>query len=419
MIGSILSFMPMSYAQGGAGNDILIGGRGNDFSNEEPSAIPDWVKTQFAWYVSGEIDEATLLTSMNWMFDNNLMHLSEGAAQEVNDLRTKVAEQEAAISTLRTLVSSQAMSDESGKFWFEDLQPGYSEDALNHLRKAYDLNPNDVAVVMQHDANHDKWIPVLQVQWGSGDEVIIEDITGKPLAETFVFTHLLENSEYSSSGSTETGSWDTEMVSMGAQASNSTGNSQVLTYTGLEFAATTVDLIMKKGGTTTAWDEGMESFSSQGMSESVTEELQKIVVLCNIEIDKKTQQIDSELELIEQWLKIIEENQETSSYDAAGRLTSTTDVTQYNQSDLEFIGNKLSSIDQQIKALSNGVTVLEGKVQGMDESDATSQANSDMILKGKKILQNLVEEQRQQIDDLSKASKIHHDTMMSIINNMR
>ena len=59
---------------------------------------------------------------MNWMFDNNIMHLSQEAAQKVNDLRVKVAEQEAAISSLRTLVSSQARSDNSGEFWFETLQ---------------------------------------------------------------------------------------------------------------------------------------------------------------------------------------------------------------------------------------------------------------------------------------------------------
>ena len=50
-------------------------------------AIPSWVDNNFRWYIDGQIDEATLLTSMNWMFDNNVMHLSEKAAQEVADLR--------------------------------------------------------------------------------------------------------------------------------------------------------------------------------------------------------------------------------------------------------------------------------------------------------------------------------------------
>ena len=53
-------------------------------------AIPDWIKTQFEWYINGETDEKTLLTSMNWMFDNNIMHLSEEAAQEVQEMRNEI-----------------------------------------------------------------------------------------------------------------------------------------------------------------------------------------------------------------------------------------------------------------------------------------------------------------------------------------
>lgn len=53
-------------------------------------AIPDWVDNNFRWYVNGEIDEKTLLTSMNWMFDNNIMHLSEKAAQEVQQMREEI-----------------------------------------------------------------------------------------------------------------------------------------------------------------------------------------------------------------------------------------------------------------------------------------------------------------------------------------
>jgi len=64
-------------------------------------AIPSWVDNNFRWYVDGQIDEKTLLTSMNWMFDNNVMHLSEKAAQEVADLREENKK-------LRTLVEDEA-----------------------------------------------------------------------------------------------------------------------------------------------------------------------------------------------------------------------------------------------------------------------------------------------------------------------
>ena len=127
IIGALLVGTPVSlvYAQEGLSVDKFE--RVVTAASTESNAIPDWVKSQFEWYVNEEIDEKTLLTSMNWMFDNNVMHLSQDAAQEVHDLRAKIAEQEAAISSLRTLVSSQGMSDESGEYWIEDLQPGYSE----------------------------------------------------------------------------------------------------------------------------------------------------------------------------------------------------------------------------------------------------------------------------------------------------
>ena len=412
MIGSILSFMPISYAQGGAGNDILIGGRGNDFSNEEPSAIPDWVKTQFAWYVNEEIDEATLLTSMNWMFDNNLMHLSEGAAQEVNDLRIKVAEQEAAISTLRTLVSSQAMSDESGEFWFENLQPGYSEDALNHLRKAYDLNPNDVAVVMQHDTNHDKWIPILQVKWGSGDEVIIEDITGKPLAETYVFTHLLENSEYSSSGSTETSSWDTEMISMGAQAS--TSGTDYITYTGLEFASETVhDLVISGDASTAGWDEGVATFTKKNYdtvpqtSTAIHEILYGLGIMCNSAIGTELSVINAEIEIID---GAMSSQTSTTTSDYPERAA-TEDTSETNE-DKKFFLQKLQMATSKLQSIQTGLDVCQSHLEKWEGEissigDDAQLANID--------LQNSLQKQQQSLQSMANESELLHDTAMSII----
>ena len=396
-------------------------------------AIPDWVKTQFEWFVDGQIDEATLLTSMNWMFDNNLMHLSEEAAKEVNQLREvntrlhqgvssyiqkgQISEEEFEILTgvdvepvpaiaIPNLLDARKSENESQSSGFTggvkvasgDVNNLTSEQALQYLQKTYNLNPNLKTMIIQQDENHDKWISVLSIDWHStsGPSVVLSPTA--TLAETFVFSHLLESANSSSSS---------------GLSSNST-----ITFTGLEFAGTTVDSIMKKGGTISDWEQGIAGFSSQGMSESVNEDLQRIVVLCNTEIDTKTQQIYSELELIEQWLKIIKENQETSSYDAAGRLTSTSDTT-HNQSELDFIGKKLSIIDQRISALSNGVEVLDKKVQGMDDSDTTNQASTDMILKGKKILQNLVEEQKRQLEELTEKSRTQHDIAMNAIRNMK
>ena len=50
-------------------------------------AVPDWVDNNFKWYGEGKIGQSDLLNSLTYMLDNNLMHLSDKAAQEVNDLR--------------------------------------------------------------------------------------------------------------------------------------------------------------------------------------------------------------------------------------------------------------------------------------------------------------------------------------------
>jgi len=75
----------------------------------EIAAIPPWVDQNFIWYGQGQISQTELLNALKYLLDNNIMHLSEKAAQEVQDLRRQVAEQQVAISALRSLVSAQSM----------------------------------------------------------------------------------------------------------------------------------------------------------------------------------------------------------------------------------------------------------------------------------------------------------------------
>ena len=165
-------------------------------------AIPDWVKTQFEWFVDGQIDEATLLTSMNWMFDNNLMHLSEEAAQEVNQLREvgtrlhqgvstliqsgKISEEEFEILTgvdvdpvgaiaIPNLLDARKSGNESTQAGFTggvrvgagDVTGDGTTDAMSHLRKAYDLNPSGITVIAEFDQEHDKWIIIEAFEWST------------------------------------------------------------------------------------------------------------------------------------------------------------------------------------------------------------------------------------------------------------
>lgn len=274
-------------------------------SGQKAAAIPDWVRTTMGFYLDGQISEREMLDAFNYLFENNIMHISQEAAQEVQDLRDKVEEQASAISSLRTLVSTQAMS--GGE-------------------------------------------KIMQPEYGVG-----------------------------------------------------------LFVSQSELANEIVNEVLTKGGTASAWEEGIALFSQQEMRESVIPELAGIVVLCNNEIDKKTQSIDAELKILEHWLEIISEKQESySSDDANSRLedgSTTKSSQQYNESDLEFISRNLSSIDQRIMALDTGIKVFEEKLQSVGED--AQLANID--------LQNSLQKQQQTLQTMSNVSKTLHDTAMSVI----
>ena len=303
------------------------------------------------FYLDEQISEREILDAFNYLFENNIMHLSQKAAQEVQDMRDEI---------------------DDLKLELEETKAAIAIPNLLEARKGAN----------ESSASSETGERVMQPEYGAGDE---------PQTEV------------------EIRGWDYEQKEPSTSEVNKEAVQRFVIelYSEINFTSETVDDILRKGGTESKWNEGITAFSQQGLRESVMPELQSIVVLCSIEIDKETQQIDAELEMIEQWLEIISEKQENAdSYDASGRLASTKETnSQYNQSDLDFITRKLSSIDQQIKALDTGVGVLEEKLQLMGED--AQLANVD--------LQNNLQKQQQTLQTMSNVSKAAHDTAMSII----
>lgn len=323
------------YAPNDQPEKLTLGGTGYT------KAIPDWVKNQFQWYVNGEIEEGTLLTSMNWLFDNNIMHLSEKAAKETQELR---AENE----KLRSMVGA-TKSETMGSMKDDSTTDG---------------DPDRPVIVgsVPNEASKDMVLKASKIK----ENVV--DAKLRPLRDVIVLgtaTHGI------------------------------------------------VDNIIKNGGTESAWKKGISSFGEHGMQESVVDDLQGIVVLCNTEIDKKTQTIDAELAMIEEWLKIIQEKETatgTSDRMATAPTGTTKDSTvQHRQSDLDFITRKLGSIDQQINSLDTGLSILEQKLQ--TAGDDAQLANID--------LQNILQKQQQTLQTMSNVSKMLHDTAKAIIQNMK
>ncbi len=436
MVITILVSFQQSYASPEIGDKVLVA-----FENAETAAIPDWVKTTMGFYLDEQISEREILDAFNYLFEHNIMHLSQEAAQEVNDLRAKVSEQEAAISSLRTIVSSQGMSDDSGKFWTEDLQPGYYENSIGErimqpefggadstqskvIVRGWDpeqkepvnseANKESVqrfVVEMYSQSMHSSqgtiWLPMIEGDVLTGFE------DGDP--DRPIIIGRIYNAETSNSGD-HSGEFWFENLPPGESQIGEDGDIIITGgYSGSKlfgFTSQTIDEILKKGGTVSAWEEGIAAFSQHGLRESVIPELAGIVVLCNNEIDKKTLQVDAELKIIEQWLEIISEKQQSETYDASERISSDSAKeleVKYNQSDLDFISRKLIAIDQQIQGLSTGVKTFEQKLSSV--GDDAQLANID--------LQNVLQKQQQTLQTISNVSKMQHDSMMSIINNMR
>ena len=339
-----------------SGITITFAQEWTDYNTHDPGitttqAIPEWVKTTMTFYLDEQISEREILDAFNYLFENNIMHLSQKAAQEVQDMRDEI---------------------DDLKLELEETKAAIAIPNLIEARKGAN----------ESSASSETGERIMQPEYGAVDE---------PQTEV------------------EIRGWDYEQKESSTSEANKEAVQRFVIelYSEIDFTSETVDDILRKGGTESKWNEGITTFSQHGLRESVMPELQSIVVLCSIEIDKETQQIDAELEMIEQWLEIISEKQKNvDSYDESGRLASTTETnSQYNQSDLDFITRKLSSIDQQIKALDTGVGVLEEKLQSMGED--AQLANID--------LQNKLQKQQQTLQTMSNVSKAAHDTAMSII----
>jgi len=287
-------------------------------------AIPDWVDQNFRWYGQEQITQTELLNALTYLLDNNIMFISEEAANEVQQLRDenyqlkiKLVDQIGKVQDIRNDTDSKM------------------EIGINLIEKAKEST---------NDPESQSRVKV-QFPWITAD---------------------------------------------------------------FDFASEIVDDILTKGGTVSAWRDGISTFSQQGMSESVIPELAGIVVLCNNAIDKKIQSINAELKILEQWLEIISKEKESSSYDASDRLTSGTaaeSTAQYRETDLNFISRALINIDQQINALDTGIEVFEEKLQSLGD-DAQLETMD---------LQNLLQKQQQSLDAISNDSKILHDTAMAVI----
>lgn len=343
--------------------------------NGYAKAVPDWIDNNFKWYGEGKIGQTDLLNSLTYMLDNNLMHLSDKAAQEMQSLREENAAYKKKLDAdgLVGPNTSATSPDDQGRIKSKFNWDAQTEqESLNHLRKAYDLNPNLQTKVVQFDKDHDKWIDVLSIDWGSSSST--QGDSDRPVIVGRIYN-------------TDSDDRPTEEVAF--------------YYNKISFAHDTVDEIMAKGGTTSAWKDGIDKLSSiQGDStvDSVVDDLQGVVVLCSTAIDKEILKIEAEIALLEE----LNNRQPDDSTARSGGTN------QYGESDMEFIKRHAVRVEDKIQSLQTGLLVLEEKLATV--GDDTQMANID--------LQNTLQKQQQLLQMMSNISKSLHDTQMATIKNI-
>jgi len=349
-------------------------------------AIPDWVDNNFRWYGEGLIEQSDLLNSLTYLLDEGHMFLSDKAAKEVSDLRTENQKLHDEVIQYRETdfdFATRSMEDKpkymgenklDDKIEIASMYDEAKEEALHHLQKAYDLNTNFETKIMQYDKDHKDWILIESWSWG-------ESTAGDP--DRPIITGQVYNSETTDDRPTE---------------------EVAFYYNKIDLATETIKVLMNKGNTIPLdWGVVMPHFTS---GDSTADDLNGIMVLCNIAMDKEIHALQAEISVLQGLsdMKADDATQATDTTRATGDST--------EEEDQVWWGERLFNVDQKIKSLQTGLDVCEAELKNWEEQlssvgDDAQLANID--------LQNALQKQQQTLQTLSNVSKMLHDTSMSII----
>jgi len=364
--------------------------------NSEAKAIPDWVKNQFEWFLTGEIDEETLLTSMNWMFDNNIMHLSPEAALEVKQLRDENQRYKELLGHELAHVTQQGGDSENTSQPGERImQPEYGTSQSKVIVRGWDAQQKEV--IEENQEAVARFIVELYA-----DNISLSDEIWLPMKEGDVLVGF------------EDGDPDRPIIvgriynesSQGYKVGSILGMEKSSPLEGMEQISQTIENIYSAGGGISEWQEAFAILKNDA-SDATQSDLQKIVMLCNIEIDKKLNKLDAEMLILEDWIDAISEEHSDTSED---RLSSENQyIVQYRETDFAFITKRLASIDQELMIVDSGLSVLDEELENI--GDDAQLENID--------LQNKLQKQQQSLQTISNIIKAKHDAAMNSIRNMK
>lgn len=338
-------------------------------------AIPDWVKNQFEWYLNGEIDEKTLLTSMNWLFDNNIMHLSEKAAQEVQEMRNEIDDLKYELEETKAAIAIPNLLDAR--------KSGNESSAISSIA---------TIDIPSMDGTYAKIFMV------SGENTDINELVQFVLRESYMETN--EDLEFYAEKVryyNDLKEAIRDNISESRSALSTTNNPDILnSYS--KSSELIGELVDSGVATESDWEDVIDQITimqDYDTTDSVVDELAGIVVLCSTAIDKEIYSLQAEISLLQELSDM--------HVDDADSTRSTGDSTE--DMDGVWWGERLSKVDQKIKTLQTGLKVLEEKLAS--SGDDAQLANID--------LQNALQKQQQTLQSMSNVSKMLHDTGMAII----
>lgn len=394
-----------ALAAGSEGEIIITGEFG-------ANAIPDWVKFNMRSYLDEQISERELLDAFDFLKKQGIMHESQEAAQEMTDLREENTALKKKLDVdgivgPKTWGATDSPVDEHGRVkvqfhWDQETE----QEALHHLRKAYDLNPALQTRVIQFDSNHDKWIGVLSIDWGSTSSKDCSAAEGssdensscwirvsqthagdpdRPLVTGHVYNSGEEiyPDEYGSTSSSGDMSLKRSKIHENSPADDRPTEEVAFYYNKISSASETVHDLVNNGETsTTGWDEGVAAFTSKNYDTTTdgTHELGHALGMMNNAIEKEILAIQGEISILEELMDMY-----TST-----PTTTTRASTQYSESDFQFIQRHSNHIDNKIQSLQVGLRVLE---------DALSSVGDDAQLSNMD-LQNAMQENQDTLDSL-------------------
>lgn len=187
-----------------------------------------------------------------------------------------------------------------------------------------------------------------------------------------------------------------------------------------------INSLLSKGGDAHDWTETISEIANHAKNsefrisageastvDSVIEELQGIVVLCSTSIDKELGITEVELELIEQISKNFEQID-----DARKDITASSGEMVISEQNIEkqYWIQRLETMKIKTESMQTGISLLESNL--IELENILENSDEDVQLTNIK-MQNVVQKQQQTLQTMSNVSKMHHDTILFIINNMK